>query len=151
MRPMNYFPSFFSQPPPPPFMFYTYARRSPSPPSPPPSSPSPSPDFHLIFDNALGTYPPAPSLNFQLIFDNALNTYKKHTKLDLLTHPLAAQLQTCESPSAILAAIYQVQEFHQSQRADKRLTKWLNPTVDAIYAFSVILGQGVVDLVCLRT
>jgi hypothetical protein len=71
--------------------------------------------------------------------------YEKHTKCDLVAHPLAAQLQACDSPSAILAIIHQqVQGLDQS-----RMTKWLNPTITVLYAFSENLGQGV-GLVCLR-
>jgi hypothetical protein len=100
------------------------------------------------------SYPhPAPtsSPNFQLIFNNALKMYEKHTKCDLLVHPLVARLQACESPSAILAIIHQqVQGLDQSQRADERMTKWLNPTITVLYAFSASLGQGV-GLVCFWT
>ena len=91
---------------------------------------------------------PASSPNFQLILSNALKAYEKHTKCDLLAHPLAAQLQACDSPTAILAIIHQqVQGLHQSQRADERLTKWLNPTITVLHAFSATLGQGI-GLVC---
>jgi hypothetical protein len=94
---------------------------------------------------------PASSPNFQLIFNNALKAYEKRTKCDLLAHPLAAQLQACDVPSAILALIHQqVQGLHQSQRGDERLTKWLEPTVNVLYAFSTTLGEGV-GLVCLWT
>ena len=96
---------------------------------------------------------PSSSTNFQLILNNALKAYEKHTKCDLLAHPLAVQLQGCNSPGAILALIHrQVQGLHQSQRADERLTKWLNPTINVLYAFSSTLGGGV-GLVChwLRT
>jgi len=89
------------------------------------------------------------SPNFQLIFNNALKSYEKCTKSDLLAHPLAAQLQDCNSPSAILALIHQqVEGLHQSQRYDDKLTKWLDPTVRVLYAFSQTLGEGV-GLVCL--
>jgi hypothetical protein len=92
---------------------------------------------------------PSSSTNFQLILNNALKTYQKHTKCNLLAHPLAAQLQGCDSPSAILAIIHQqVQGLHQSQRADERFTKWLSPTINVINAFSATLGGGVC-LVCL--
>jgi hypothetical protein len=92
---------------------------------------------------------PSSSTNFQLILNNALKTYQKHTKCDLLAHPLAAQLQGCESPSAILAIIHQqVQGLHQSQRADERFTQWLNPTINVLNAFSATLSAGV-GLVCL--
>jgi hypothetical protein len=92
---------------------------------------------------------PPSSPNFQLVFNNALRAYERRTKRDLLAHPLAAQLQGCDSPSAILAIIHQqVEGLYQSQGADERLTKWLNPTVNVLYAFSATLGQGV-GLVCL--
>jgi hypothetical protein len=88
--------------------------------------------------------------NFQLIINDALNTYKKRTKNDLLAHPLAAQLQSCDSPSAILAVLQQqVQGLDQSQNSDDRWTKWLDPTVNVIYAFSTTIGAGV-SLVCFR-
>jgi hypothetical protein len=57
----------------------------------------------------------ASSSNFQLIFNNALKAYEKRTKRDLLAHPLAAQLQICNTPSAILAVLHQqVQGLDQS-------------------------------------
>jgi hypothetical protein len=91
------------------------------------------------------------STNFQVIFNNALNTYKRRTKNDLLMHPLAAQLQACDSPGAVIAILQQqVQELNQSGGGDSKLTKWLNPTVNVLYAFSAALGEGV-GLVRLRT
>ena len=97
-------------------------------------------------------HPVPPSFpNFQLIFNNALKVYEKQTKCDLVAHPFAAQLQACDSPSSILAIIHQqVQGLHQSQRADERWTKWLNPTISVLCAFSETLGQGV-GMVCLWT
>jgi hypothetical protein len=84
------------------------------------------------------------SSNFQLIINNALDTYRKRTKKDLLTHPLAAQLQTCGTPAAILAILQeQVQGPDQSQRGDERWSKWLDPTVNVLFAFSATIGAGV--------
>jgi hypothetical protein len=84
------------------------------------------------------------STNFQLIFNNALKAYEKHTKNDLLSHPLAAELQACQSPSSILAVLHQqVQELDQSRTNDERLTKWLDPTINVLYAFSGTIGEGV--------
>jgi hypothetical protein len=91
------------------------------------------------------------SSNFQQIFDNALKAYQRRTKKDLLTHPLAAQLQACDSPSSILAVLQQqVQELNRSPSADDRLTKWLDPTVNVLCALSDVLGEGV-GLVCSTT
>ncbi|KAH9958755.1 hypothetical protein BC827DRAFT_549778 [Russula dissimulans] len=83
-----------------------------------------------------------PSSNFQLIFNNALKAYEKRTKDDLLAHPLAAQLQACDSPTTILALLHrQARDFNQSR--DGRLSRWLGPTVNVLYAFSKTLGEGV--------
>ncbi|KAH9070974.1 hypothetical protein EDB83DRAFT_2313709 [Lactarius deliciosus] len=85
-----------------------------------------------------------PSYNFQVIFGAALNAYKKQTKQDLATHPLSAQLQACNSPSAILNILHeQVDQFNRSRSGDERLNKWLNPTVNVLYAFSEVLGEGI--------
>ena len=116
-----------------------------------PPSPHHLPALHRPL-HSLMSHPhatPASSPNFQLIFTNALKAYEKRTRSDLLKHPLAAQLQDCGSPSDILAVIHQQLEgLHHSQSADERLTKWLNPTINVLYAFSGTLGEGV-GLVCL--
>ncbi|KAH9070650.1 hypothetical protein EDB83DRAFT_2550827, partial [Lactarius deliciosus] len=84
------------------------------------------------------------SSNFQAIFYTSMKEYEKKTKKELLTHPLMAQLQTCNSPTDILAVLHtQVQQFEQSTSGDDKLTKWLNPTVNVLYAFSSALGEGV--------
>jgi hypothetical protein len=92
-----------------------------------------------------GIHSTAPSsLSFYLIINNALEAYEKRTKKNLLSHPLAEQLQTCNSPSAILLVLQrQVQETNQSQSDDEMLTKWLDPTVKVLYAFTEALGEGV--------
>ena len=88
------------------------------------------------------------SSSFQLIINNALKAYEKRTKKDLLAHPLASQLQACDSPGDILSVLQQqVQGVGQSQSADERWTKWLVPTVNVLFAFSATLGSGV-GLVC---
>ncbi|KAH9062620.1 hypothetical protein EDB83DRAFT_845364 [Lactarius deliciosus] len=84
------------------------------------------------------------STNFATIFTAALEAYKQRTKKDITSHPLAAQLQSCDSSSAILTVLRdQVQAFDQSHSADNKLTRWLDPTVNVLYAFSVTLGNGV--------
>ena len=91
------------------------------------------------------------STNFQLIINNALDKYKKRTKNDLITHPLAAQIQSCDTPSAILAILQQqVQGLDHSRSSDERWSKWLDPTVNVIYVLSSTLAAGV-SLVCIET
>jgi hypothetical protein len=86
------------------------------------------------------------SSNFQSILDAALKNYKKKTKKDLLTHQLTTQLQTCDSPSAILDVLnkqYNVEEFIQSQENGGSSKQWFNATVTVLCAFSGALGEGV--------
>ncbi|KAH9178025.1 hypothetical protein EDB89DRAFT_1299066 [Lactarius sanguifluus] len=90
--------------------------------------------------------PSTTSSNFDSIFRTAFEAYKKRTGHDITSpsHPLAAQLKTCDSPDAILAVLKaQVDEFDRSRKDYERLTRWLNPTVNVLYAFSATLGEGV--------
>ena len=94
------------------------------------------------------THPSTSSSNFQSVFNNALKEYQRRTKKDLLTHPLAAQLQQCDSPSSIRTVLQQqVQELEQSQTSDECLTRWLDPTVNVLSALSDTIGEAV-GLVC---
>ena len=93
----------------------------------------------------------ASSSNFQLVISNALKEYEKRTKQDLLAHPLASQLQVCDSPGAILNVLQQqVQGPDQSRRSDDRWIMWLDPTVNILYTLCDTLGGGV-GLVSLKT
>ena len=84
------------------------------------------------------------SSNFESIFKTSLEAYQKKTKNDLLVHPLATQLQACKSPTDILAILQdKVNEFDESRSANERLSRWLSPTINVLYAFSATLGQGV--------
>ncbi|KAF8469892.1 hypothetical protein DFH94DRAFT_812381 [Russula ochroleuca] len=83
------------------------------------------------------------SSSFQLIINNALKAYEKRTKNDLLAHPLAAQIQACDSLTAILTVLQQQIQGLDQPRSDDRWTKWLDPTVNVLFAFSATLGAGV--------
>ena len=91
----------------------------------------------------------AASSNFQALFQAALKSYQKQTKKDLLTHPLASQLQQCNSTNAVIAILQdKVREFDKSHSANERLTKWLGPTVNVLNAFSATISGGVGRLDC---
>ena len=109
-----------------------------------------SPSLHRKSTALMSQTPllPAPG-NFQSIFDTALNQYKKMTKNDLVAHQLTAQLESCTSPSVILAVLdehYGVQQFVQSQNNSERPKQWLNATANVICAFSATFS-GTVGLV----
>ena len=82
--------------------------------------------------------------NFASVFNAALDTYRRKTKKDLASHPLLPTLQSCDSPEAVLTVLReQFPGFSESQNGDDRLTKWVTPTVNVLYAFSDTLGQGI--------
>ncbi|KAF8492980.1 hypothetical protein F5888DRAFT_1726120 [Russula emetica] len=83
------------------------------------------------------------SSRFQLIVIRALKRYEKRTKEDIFAHPLAAQLQACNSPDAILLVLQQQVQVHdQSRCSHERLTRCLDSTVNILYAFSLALEEG---------
>ncbi|KAH8987667.1 hypothetical protein EDB86DRAFT_2095082 [Lactarius hatsudake] len=83
-------------------------------------------------------------LNYRPILEKALDEYKKRTGKDLTAHPLAAEIQGCDSPEAILTVLEgKANELNQSRSSDERLTKWLNPTVNTLNLLSATLGEGV--------
>jgi len=82
--------------------------------------------------------------NLDSIFNSALQTYKKKTGKDITSHPLATELQSCNSPDAILTVLRkQVPSFDHSEDSNGIFTKWLIPTVNVLYAFSATVGEGV--------
>ena len=106
--------------------------------------------FALMSQSHLTASSSLSSSNFQLIINNALKAYEKRTKKDLLAHPLAAELQACNSLTAILAVLQQQVDWLDQSRSDDRWTKWLDPTLNVLFSFSATLGAGV-GLVCPRT
>jgi hypothetical protein len=89
---------------------------------------------------------PSPSTsrsNFDSIFNSALQAYKKKTGNDIASHPLANELQSCDSLDAILTVLRrQNPSFDQSQSDHEGFTKYLIPTVNVLYAFTAVLGEG---------
>ena len=89
---------------------------------------------------------PSPSTsrsNLDTIFNAALRTYKKKTGNDITSHPLATELQSCDSPDAILAVLRrQIPTPDPSQSDDESFTKFLIPTVNVLYTLSNTLGEG---------
>ena len=80
---------------------------------------------------------PSPQSDLKTLFDTALAKYAKRTGQDLCNHPLAAAIDTCDSPDGILA-IFQEQSkaFDEFRNGDPKLIKWLRPVVDGLHAIS---------------
>ncbi|KAH9008594.1 hypothetical protein EDB83DRAFT_2323036 [Lactarius deliciosus] len=84
------------------------------------------------------------SLDFESILNAALNEYKKKTGKELLDHPLATEVQQCDSVDAILAILRgQAEGFKQFRAGDLRLMKWISPLVHVLFTFSATLSMGV--------
>jgi fungal STAND N-terminal Goodbye domain len=84
--------------------------------------------------------------NYQAIFDSALQEYTKKTRKDLSSNPLFNKLQSCDSPDDIITILrQQIPKFDQSASGsnDDRLTRWLDPTVKVINAFSATISGAV--------
>ncbi|KAI0277640.1 hypothetical protein BGY98DRAFT_1177043, partial [Russula aff. rugulosa BPL654] len=57
--------------------------------------------------------------------------------------PTRHPVSTCNTPSAIIVVLQeQVQGLDQSRSSDERWSKWLDPTVNVLQAFSSILQAG---------
>ena len=94
-----------------------------------------------------GQIPSTLSPDLDSILNAALSKYKKKTGGGLLEHPLAKELERCDSVSAIAAILQgQAKEFQQFKDGDQRLVKWISPIVDALSTFSETLG-GVASIV----
>ena len=97
---------------------------------------------------------PSPSIsrsNLDSIFDAALRAYKNKTGNDVTSHPLATELQSCDSPDAILTVLRrQIPTPDQSQNVDEAFAKCLIPTVNVLYTLSDTLG-GVAGMVNITT
>ena len=89
------------------------------------------------------TASPSPD-NFTAIFDSAWSEYEKVTGKRLNTHPLTAQLDTCDSPRAVFEILRtQAQVFGKDRKVNEKLMEWLNPTVDILFVFSSMLVEGI--------
>ena len=103
---------------------------------------TPSSSLSDLFYYTMSQDPDEPSTstsspNFDSIFTTALEKYKKRTKKDIAAHSLAAQIQSCDSPNAVLTVLQtEVETFDPSPGANERWTRLLGPTITVLYAFS---------------
>ena len=92
------------------------------------------------------TAPALSSLSpkFHATFEASLKKYEKKTEISLLTHPLMAQFQDCNSPADILVVLRsQVPQSEQTTSADEKLIKWLDPIVNVLFPSSPVISAYV--------
>jgi hypothetical protein len=89
-----------------------------------------------IFD--IMSQPSSLSSNFRILFDAALQDYKDKTGNTLIDHPIAKQLETCESVNSITAILHEyARGFREFRGNDGRLMKALNSSVDVLCSPSI--------------
>ena len=95
---------------------------------------------------------PSPSLTFQWLFNLALQDYEKLTGAKLVDHPLAKQLEVCNSVDSISAFLQErAWAFRKFRGDDGRAMRSLNRIVHVLCTLftNSALGEGV-GLVCLK-
>jgi hypothetical protein len=88
--------------------------------------------------------PSSLSSTFRILFDAALQDYKDKTGNSLIEHPIAKQLETCESVNSITAILQeQAQSSREFRENGGRLMKALNSSVDFLCAPSITSALNV--------
>jgi hypothetical protein len=84
--------------------------------------------------------------HYQSIFDRALESYEKKTGKDLTSIPLFRKFESCSSPGDVITLLreqFSMLDRSRSGSDSEKLTNWLNPTVNAVNAFSGTIGGSV--------
>ena len=82
------------------------------------------------------------SSHFQVLFESALHDYERQTGITLANHPLAEQLQTCESIESVTTFLQeQARAFNESRGSDK-IIKSIESAVSALSRVSATASLG---------
>jgi hypothetical protein len=82
--------------------------------------------------------PSSLSSNFRILFNAALEDYKAKMGNTLTDHPIAKQLEACESVNSITAILQeQARSLREFRENDGKLMKALNSSVDVLCAPSI--------------
>ena len=73
--------------------------------------------------------------------DVALTEYRKNTGKDLLSHPLAIELQRCDSVDGILTILQRQANTLEQLRDGNQLMNRISSSVDILISISAILGD----------
>ena len=82
---------------------------------------------------------------FQALFESALQDYETQTGIPLANHPLAAQLQNCQSVESVTALLQEQAGAFSNFRENDKIMKLLKSVVSALSWVSATgtLGQAV--------
>jgi hypothetical protein len=93
----------------------------------------------------MGDPGPSPSSRLQVLFESALQDYEKQTGTKLTEHPLARQLETCDSVESVTAVIQgQGRDFGEFKGSEGKVSKSLQRAVSVLYPLSTsaVLGNA---------
>ena len=111
------------------------------------ASSSPTIDHSPHLTRPIMSNNPSPSTsrsNLDAIFKTALSAYRKKTGKDIASHPLATELQSCDSLNATLTVLRRkIPTPGQTKTGDETFEKCLIPTVNVLYSLSNTLGEAV--------
>ena len=87
---------------------------------------------------------PSSSTTLHALFDAALQDYKAKTGETLTDHPIAEQLETCQSVDSITAVLQErAQAFREFRGNDGKLMKAINSSVDVLCTPSITSALNV--------
>ena len=90
---------------------------------------------------------------FQSLFNAALQDYANQTGIKLDEHPLAQQLENCNSVDSITSVLQEhARKFHEFRGEDGKIMKSLKCAIHVLYTLSTstALGEGI-GLVCRKS
>ena len=86
---------------------------------------------------------PSQYSQFQALFESALKDYQSQTGTILADHPLAQQLQNCDSIDSVTAILEaQVRAFSEFRNGDGKIMKSLNHVVSVLFSLSASTALG---------
>jgi len=87
---------------------------------------------------------------FRPLFESALQEYQRQTGTTLAGHPLAENLQHCDSIESITTVLQeQARAFSEFRGGDARVMKSLKTVVSVLYTLSISTALGeAIGLVC---
>lgn len=93
---------------------------------------------------------PSESSNFNALFQSALEDYERETGIDLVKHPLAAQLDICDSVESVTQALQkQAQAFYEFRGSNNKVATLIQIAAQVLHRFSSTVVPGeTVGLVC---
>jgi Lon protease-like protein len=78
------------------------------------------------------------SSRFRVLFEAAVQQYEKQTEITLATHPLAEQLQNCDSVDSVIAVLQEQARAFSEFRESDRIIKSLEGVVSVLSTISAV-------------